>query len=146
MIYKLALVLLVFYDLKIWVVALSLINPVTMLAMDIWQFKRLVAIFKMPLDKLYLLLNLSADLILLMNAGFVLLLEVASEARADHPYLPYFDVLFNCYRLFLITFICLKFCALLVEILVNRIRTRNILKSEQYKNFLCRYEEYFLSH
>lgn len=129
-VYKMAFVLFLFYDLKLAVIVLSFLNPASMFVMDFYQFQRMQTVNKVRLDKLYLLAHIVVDLILLLNAGFVMLVEWTSNAtHTDESLLQKLDEWFWAYRIFLATFVYLKFAILVVEFLIFRRRSQRIYKS-----------------
>lgn len=138
-VYKLAFVFLLYYDLKITLMVASFLNPVSMILMDIWQFVSLNRNFRLSPDWLYMILHFWCDLLLLFNGFFMILLQRASYlSKDDGPPEIYskLDFYYSIYRAFLICFLIQKFCLLLLEIKINQARSKSIRQSIEFSYYM----------
>lgn len=90
-IYKFAFVFLLYYDMKQYIIILALINPLSMVGMDCFQFYRLWRYYRINFDKVYFCMHIFADLILLLNGMFLFLVEYSSEATSNSQLVNKFD-------------------------------------------------------
>ena len=118
-IYKLTFPFLLYYDLKLYVIILALANPISMFALDVFEFYRLWRHYRINFDKLYFIMHLFTDFILLLNGLFVWLIEYSSEATSSSSLVNNLDPFFYGYRIFLIVYIIVKFVILIGEIILS---------------------------
>lgn len=130
MCYKLLFALMLYFDTKLGVVILALVNPLSMIAFDIWQFWRMRRQNRMLFDKLYFAAHLLVDLMLVINGVCVKYMEQASTTPASAAQeLPVINGYYRVYRVFLICFVLTKFVLFVIEIAIFRCRYKRILKS-----------------
>lgn len=144
MFYKLVFVALLYFDQRLCFTILSFINPISYFIFDAWQMLRLKRTHKINMDKLYLATHFFADLFLLLNAGFVLLIQCASDMEQGNYLLAHIDSLFLAYRTYLVVFVIYKLLILLIEIPLASKKMSHILKSEEYVNSVAQYIKQYL--